>query len=87
MHVQGEGVLADIFRALVTQFDPIEKSEMTIDTRPCLPNPRHPDFATFDTIGLQHSVIFIQKVRRKFDIPFTAPFRQYLRCLFPDGCV
>ena len=51
MHVQGEGVLSDIFRALVTQFDPIEKSEMSIDTRPCLPNPRTPDYVTFETIG------------------------------------
>ncbi len=52
MHVQGEGVLADVYRALITQFDPVDKINLQlIDTTPCLPNPSTPDYETYKTIG------------------------------------
>ncbi|XP_068083933.1 DC-STAMP domain-containing protein 2-like [Anabrus simplex] len=43
VHVQGEGVLSDIFRVIVKAFQPLG-IELEIDTVPCLPKPRPPDF-------------------------------------------
>ena len=58
MHVQGDGVLSDIFRALVTQFDPIQKSDVNIDTRPCLPNPIEPNWIAYRCIGRRRDLEF-----------------------------
>ena len=51
MHVQGEGVMSDIYRALVSRFDPIDQEEIMVDTKACLPHPTTPDYAIYRTIG------------------------------------
>lgn len=52
MHVQGEGILSDIYRAMITQFDPVQGQQISIDTTPCLPNPSPPDYDTYIMIGM-----------------------------------
>ncbi|XP_021923470.1 DC-STAMP domain-containing protein 2-like isoform X2 [Zootermopsis nevadensis] len=42
IHVQGEGMLADLYRSVVNVFEPIG-AKMEIDTTPCLPNGIPPD--------------------------------------------
>lgn len=51
LHVEGEGVLSDIYRALITQFDSMGQSPTYIDTTNCLPNPQCPDLNTYRIIG------------------------------------
>ena len=51
MHVEGDGVLADMYRSLITAFDPVEDVNPNIDTTMCLPNPHEPNLDTYRTIG------------------------------------
>ena len=60
MHVEGEGILSDMYRALITTFDPMDKVDMSIDTTPCLPDPSIPDFATYQRIGNVTSNPFVK---------------------------
>ncbi|XP_013388561.1 DC-STAMP domain-containing protein 2 isoform X2 [Lingula anatina] len=39
LHVQGNGAFADMYRMLISTFDPIGRIGLEIDTTPCLPNP------------------------------------------------
>ncbi|XP_033753894.1 DC-STAMP domain-containing protein 2-like [Pecten maximus] len=49
IHVQGEGAMADMYRALVGFFDPLVAG-VDVDTTPCLPNPSTPNFAIYKQI-------------------------------------
>ncbi|XP_076366520.1 DC-STAMP domain-containing protein 2-like isoform X1 [Tachypleus tridentatus] len=49
MHVDGSGVLADMYRNLLSSFDPL--MEVTpVDTTVCLPKANHPNFANYSRI-------------------------------------
>ncbi|XP_069113575.1 DC-STAMP domain-containing protein 2-like [Argopecten irradians] len=49
IHVQGDGAMADMYRALVSFFDPLV-TDASVDTTPCLPNPSTPNFAIYKQI-------------------------------------
>lgn len=50
IHVEGEGLLADLYRSMVNAFRPLGvKTE--IDTTPCLPDPTPPDFRCYIYLG------------------------------------
>ncbi|XP_070546394.1 DC-STAMP domain-containing protein 2-like [Ptychodera flava] len=51
MHVEGEGLLADLYREVITSFDPMSGKNFSIDTTRCLPNPQPPDMAAYKTIA------------------------------------
>ncbi|XP_066270347.1 DC-STAMP domain-containing protein 2-like [Branchiostoma lanceolatum] len=51
MQVNGDGMLADMFRVLITSFDPLAEEDFTFDTSKCLPNPRFPDLSIYRKIG------------------------------------
>lgn len=51
MHVQGEGTLSDMYRVLISMFDPVALSQLDIDTTHCLPNPKTPDYNVYKLIG------------------------------------
>jgi hypothetical protein len=50
VHVEGEGVLADLYRTVSGAFKPLG-AKMEIDTVPCLPDPIPPDFGCYVQIG------------------------------------
>ncbi|KAJ8303057.1 hypothetical protein KUTeg_019453 [Tegillarca granosa] len=50
MHVNGKGALADMYRALLSMFDPLA-TDVKVDTAPCLPNPYTPNFSIYEEIG------------------------------------
>lgn len=50
IHVQGEGMLADLYRSVVNVFEPIG-AKIEIDTTPCLPNGIPPDTRCYIQIG------------------------------------
>ena len=51
LHVQGEGILHDIYRSLVGQFDPSAMDGIEFQTDPCLPNPSIPNYHMYKVIG------------------------------------
>ncbi|KAK3095481.1 hypothetical protein FSP39_015168 [Pinctada imbricata] len=52
MHVQGDGSLADMYKAMVGMFDPMATGNMTLDTTLCLPNPSPPDYDVYNEIRI-----------------------------------
>ncbi|XP_078000576.1 DC-STAMP domain-containing protein 2-like [Glandiceps talaboti] len=51
MKVQGEGLMADLYREVINSFDPMSGKNSSIDTTRCLPNPEPPDMTSYRTIG------------------------------------
>ncbi|OWF53843.1 DC-STAMP domain-containing protein 2 [Mizuhopecten yessoensis] len=49
IHVQGDGAMADMYRALVGFFDPFVTG-VDMDNTPCLPNPSKPNIAIYKQI-------------------------------------
>lgn len=50
LHIQGNGILADLLRSIVKAFQPMG-IQMEIDTIPCLPDPIPPDYDRYIQIG------------------------------------
>jgi hypothetical protein len=50
IHVDGDGVVADLYRNIAKAFKPLGV-KMEIDNVPCLPNPVPPDFGSYIQIG------------------------------------
>jgi hypothetical protein len=50
IHVEGEGVLADLYRSVANAFQPLGV-KMAVDNAACLPNPIPPDFGSYLMIG------------------------------------
>lgn len=50
LHIEGNGLLADLLRSIVTAFQPLGL-ELEIDTIPCLPDPIPPDYDRYIQIG------------------------------------
>ncbi|XP_038078168.1 DC-STAMP domain-containing protein 2-like isoform X2 [Patiria miniata] len=59
LDVQGEGILAEIYRSLVQSFDPRHISNFEVDTSKCLPRPSLPDTATYRVIGIIFGIAFL----------------------------
>ncbi|KAF8795729.1 DC-STAMP domain-containing protein 2 [Argiope bruennichi] len=51
IQVKGKGVMADMYRQMVTQFDPLMKSTPDFDFSDCLPNPVPLDLEKYQLIG------------------------------------
>ncbi|XP_078666763.1 DC-STAMP domain-containing protein 2-like [Branchiostoma floridae x Branchiostoma belcheri] len=51
MQIKGDGMLADMFRVLVSSFDPLAEEDFTFDTTKCLPHPTFPDLSVYKKIG------------------------------------
>lgn len=51
IQVKGGGVMADMYREMVTQFDPLMKSTPEFDTAECLLNPVPIDLDRYQKIG------------------------------------
>ncbi|XP_022083541.1 DC-STAMP domain-containing protein 2-like [Acanthaster planci] len=51
LDVQGDGILVDIYRALIQSLDPRYISDFAVDTTKCLPYPSQPDIGTYRVIG------------------------------------
>ena len=43
--------MADIYRTLVTQFDPNTEGTFVVDSIDCLPNARLPDYYIYNVVG------------------------------------
>ncbi|XP_072021162.1 DC-STAMP domain-containing protein 2-like [Amphiura filiformis] len=52
LSVQGEGLLADVYKVFVNTLDPNHLHNFTVDTTRCLPHPSPPDLAAYETIRL-----------------------------------
>jgi hypothetical protein len=50
IHVEGEGVLADLYRSMANAFKPLGV-KIEVDNVPCLPNPIPPDIGCYLQIG------------------------------------
>jgi hypothetical protein len=57
IHVEGDGVLADLYRSVSKTFKPIGV-RMVVDNIPCLPNPIPPDYAYYIQIGTVTTTIY-----------------------------
>ncbi|XP_071104714.1 DC-STAMP domain-containing protein 2-like [Haliotis cracherodii] len=62
LHVQGEGAMADMYRALISVLDPVSEANLDVDTTHCLPNPAVPNFAVYETVAIIYSVCFFMSV-------------------------
>ena len=51
LHIEGEGVLSDMYRSLITQFDPIDNPPASMDSATCLPTPSKPNYDEYIKIG------------------------------------
>ena len=51
MHVQGKGAMSDMYKAMISMFDPVSESKVKLDTAPCLPDPNEPNWKIYDEIG------------------------------------
>lgn len=51
MKVEGKGVLADMYRAIISNMDPTQSNSLSLDTTPCLPRANEPDFQNYKIIG------------------------------------
>jgi hypothetical protein len=51
MHVQGKGAMSDMYKAMISMFDPVSESKVKLDTAPCLPDPYEPNWKIYDEIG------------------------------------
>ncbi|XP_064611706.1 DC-STAMP domain-containing protein 2-like [Liolophura sinensis] len=58
MHVQGDGIIADMYRALISLFDPLTSLDTDLDTTSCLPNPSVPNYSVYQTVGWIYAVCF-----------------------------
>lgn len=43
--------MADMYRAMISMFDPLAQAGVKLDTTPCLPTPYEPEWAVYDEIG------------------------------------
>jgi hypothetical protein len=50
IHVEGEGILADLYRGVADTFQPLGV-KMAVDNAACLPNPIPPDTGFYLQIG------------------------------------
>jgi hypothetical protein len=51
MHVQGKGAMSDMYKAMISMFDPVSESKVKLDTAPCLPDPYEPNWKIYDEIS------------------------------------
>ena len=51
LRVEGKGIMADMYRAIISNMDPRGGKVMTLDTTPCLPKGSVPDYAIYKVIG------------------------------------
>ncbi|XP_059165100.1 DC-STAMP domain-containing protein 2-like [Physella acuta] len=51
LHVQGQGPMADMYKAMVGVIEPVADSGLDIDTSPCLPHAKEPNFTAYKTIA------------------------------------
>ncbi|CAH1790156.1 unnamed protein product [Owenia fusiformis] len=60
MHVDGKGVLADMYRELITTFDPMSKDTTErLEAKGCLPNASAPDYKLYQLISSILSLCFV----------------------------
>jgi hypothetical protein len=53
LHVHGKGAIADMYRSLLTSFDPMAKQGGSkIDATKCIPIPSVPNFTVYKEIGM-----------------------------------
>ncbi|XP_012940694.2 DC-STAMP domain-containing protein 2 [Aplysia californica] len=50
MHVQGQGPMADMYKAMVGVLEPVADDDLDIDTSQCLPKPSKPNFPVYQTV-------------------------------------
>lgn len=51
IHVKGSGLMADLYRALVSKFSQMAQAPVVNEFQKCLPEPRTPDFYYYYLIG------------------------------------
>lgn len=51
MHVQGKGAMSDMYRSMVSMFDPVAETGVELDPTECLPYPYEPNWKIYDEIG------------------------------------
>ncbi|XP_006814964.1 DC-STAMP domain-containing protein 2-like [Saccoglossus kowalevskii] len=56
MRVDGEGLLADLYRVVISGFDPMTGRNFSVDTTKCLPMARPPDIPLYSTIGTIYGI-------------------------------
>ncbi|KAH3769099.1 hypothetical protein DPMN_170346 [Dreissena polymorpha] len=59
LHVTGNGPMSDMYRSIVTMFDPIAKTNVRMDIARCVPIPSEPDWAIYKIIGIIYLVCFV----------------------------
>ncbi|XP_046552587.1 DC-STAMP domain-containing protein 2-like [Haliotis rubra] len=66
LHVQGEGAMADMYRALISVLDPVSDVYLDVDTSHCLPNPAVPNFAIYEIVAIIYGVCFFLSVSEAY---------------------
>ena len=62
LRVEGKGIMADMYRAIISNMDPRSGKAMTLDTTPCLPKGSEPDYAKYKTIGQYYNLCCSYKI-------------------------
>ncbi|XP_022248360.1 DC-STAMP domain-containing protein 2-like, partial [Limulus polyphemus] len=70
MHVDGSGVLADMYRNLLSSFDPLMEVAPEVDTTVCLPKANHPNFAQYSRIGTLFGLCILLAVFQAYGLRF-----------------
>ena len=51
LHVSGSGPMANMYKSIISMFDPIADTNIRINAGPCTPTPSEPDWIMYDQIG------------------------------------
>ena len=51
LHVTGSGPMANMYKSIVSMFDPIAGADVKVNAGKCTPIPREPDWVMYDQIG------------------------------------
>lgn len=62
LHVRGKGPYADMFRSMVSLFEPLEDDEAFEKSTLCLPKPNEPNFVVYHMIGAIFSVCLLSVI-------------------------
>ncbi|XP_078578063.1 DC-STAMP domain-containing protein 2-like isoform X3 [Branchiostoma floridae x Branchiostoma japonicum] len=81
MQIHGDGMLADMYRVIITSFDPIAAEDFTFDTTKCLPNPRFPDLSVYKRIGLIYGACLFTVIFESYGLRLR---RATCASYFPD---
>ncbi|XP_033100608.1 DC-STAMP domain-containing protein 2-like [Anneissia japonica] len=87
--VEGDGVIANVYRRLVESFESMSQLNISLDVTECLPQPKPPNVGSYETIGIIFAMTLVMVFTeayglrlRRFIASFYYPHRERQRVVW-----